>query len=72
MVDGITGVTEMIWQPIETAPTDGTIIMGYNKKRKHFYLVKWGKWDKNDAWICNSKGSKLTLTHWMELPEEPQ
>jgi hypothetical protein len=57
------------WHPIEVAPRNGTVVLGYNEKRKNFYLVKWGKWDKKDAWICNSKGSKIKVTHWMPIPE---
>ena len=60
------------WQPIETAPKDGTSILGYwcyEGGFEHYiqpirYLHgKWlHDWDHSD---------ELYPTHWMPLPEPP-
>lgn len=72
----------MTWQPIETAPKDGTPILLYkpNEKRMGAYLLA-GFWDV-EWWAC--AGSKLVYfsrldqreyghpTHWQPLPEPPE
>lgn len=64
------------WQPIETAPRDGTSILTY----PHFRVTHWahdvlslsgsgwaGRWDEYmDAFAEVSKA-----THWMLLPKPP-
>ncbi len=70
------------WQPIETAPKDGTridlwaetVFPGYNGKR--FINCRWGK---NPGPFEDSKWLNLphnplnwAPTHWMLLPEPPQ
>jgi alkylation response protein AidB-like acyl-CoA dehydrogenase len=69
----------MEWQPIETAPRDGTSIL----------VAKAGKWVREaswwDAWYANTSdqgwmpanideeyGSYIEPTHWMPLPEPPE
>lgn len=71
----------MTWQPIETAPMDGTPILLYkpNEKRMGQYIVA-GYW--NELWLsCGGRGlayfSHLDQrdyghpTHWQPLPEPP-
>lgn len=66
----------MDWQPIETAPKDGTSILGY----PHFRVTHWqaedcypapgwvSEWDYSlELYITDTK-----LSHWMPLPEPPQ
>lgn len=64
------------WQPIETAPRDGTIILLYSREAE----VCFGRWHKNPAieWLASSNGfdsvafPKDAFTHWMPLPAAPE
>jgi hypothetical protein len=56
----------MTWQPIETAPKDGTVIIVYAPG--FFQTAAWtgGGWtNASDSWLED-------VTHWMPLPEPPQ
>lgn len=61
----------MGWQPIETAPKDGTRILvfrenedGHEQKRIGVDYFKRGVW-----WLSRTQ---MRPTHWMPLPEPPQ
>jgi Protein of unknown function (DUF551) len=58
----------MKWQAIETAPKDGTEILGYCAI-DGIILVYW----KSSGWEYSWGYSNLEpkLTHWMPLPEPP-
>lgn len=70
-----------MWQPIETAPKDGTLIVGYGpvdmleRKRDHMAIVFWCI---KDPWVSGWEvygGSYLPpnmLTHWMPVPPSPE
>jgi hypothetical protein len=72
------------WQPISTAPKDGTWIVAYSGKDARpgtphglwCDVVQWA-WttDRDDrdvqAWIDAEGFSRLGVTHWMSLPEPP-
>ncbi len=75
----------MDWQPIETAPKDGTRILLWpvkvHRKEKLTYeeiavIGYWYEWpnDAGGAWCgaTRSKSIPLNLTHWMPLPAAPQ
>ena len=70
------------WQPIETAPRDGEMILVFERlssagtdPQGHNYAVAYwcdDKWTSPDE--IPNKGSALDfyeLTHWMPLPEPP-
>jgi len=66
------------WQPIETAPKDGTWVLLYKrgeKRAKNKYLYRIGHWGKGNysfgklRWIGPS--GKFNPTHWMPLPKPP-
>lgn len=64
------------WQPIETAPKDGTWVMLGRAGR----MPEVGSWENGspwlDGWFCggersDSYGPDFDPTHWMPLPEPP-
>lgn len=65
----------MKWQPIETAPKDGTkILLGCPASRGYSGVVEkcyWHKWDNGKGkwwdWVTPDKP-----THWMPLPTPPE
>ena len=77
-----------MWQPIETAPKDGTRFLGYipeginldrdNEDKpeyiEHFLPVHW--WGGNKWYEPQFKVSSVLIgdrvTHWMPLPEPPK
>ena len=66
------------WQPIETAPKDGTEVLGWSPDpRDGIAIVKYetgltmGKWSvvhDAESWAWNN----YDPTHWMPLPEPPK
>jgi hypothetical protein len=59
------------WQPIETAPKDGTSILGgkhgFDPFICHWRDAKGGQWFSDVAHGYWHEG----VTHWMPLPEQP-
>ena len=66
----------MNWQPIETAPKDGTAILLAQKVAEGFGPgVAAGSWQTHAKVWWGVCGSGLVLhlpTHWQPLPEPPQ
>lgn len=72
------------WQPIETAPKDGTPILVFGKPQKHPNLESWydgsaiftAEWDAIDESFCILGGDWLgpfiDPSHWMPLPAPPK
>lgn len=65
------------WQPIETAPKDGTHILGFDGS--YMTTVEWwepshktepGSWNLVQG--CIRGYSEWEPTHWMPLPEPPK
>jgi hypothetical protein len=63
------------WQPIETAPKDGTSILVWSDDAEDYYLVTWaeghGAWFNGDVLIGEMHfGGEPS--HWMPLPLRPR
>lgn len=67
------------WQTIETAPKDGTAVLGYFPGRTGYVARQdvipcyWSEWG-GGVWTCVSSGYRLLShepTHWMPLPAPP-
>ena len=66
------------WQPMETAPRDGTAILGCVKEG--ITSIKWMEWDFDgcDGWYLSIPGAYASNdeannpTHWMPLPDSPK
>lgn len=56
------------WQPIETAPKDGTPILVCDKG-PYAYVAEW--FQHSRTWIGADK-MYWEPTHWMPLPEPPK
>lgn len=60
------------WQPIETAPRDGTIILAYDPAcHPDVYTVRF----EHEHWAIADAEAFSTLTnptHWMPLPSPPE
>jgi hypothetical protein len=70
----------MNWQPIKTAPKDGTEILavgqwhgeiGEGELKPSIHVVSWvyGIWEITGSCVY---GSFIKATHWMPLPEKPK
>ena len=61
------------WQPIETAPKDGTRVLAWEYP---YYTVVF--WDDDEeepytpCWKISYGGDIMDPTHWMPLPEPPK
>ena len=57
------------WQPIATAPKDGTrLLLGYRKG-----WVGGGWWDlKQHCWVLDRGGIAADPTHWALMPKAPE
>jgi hypothetical protein len=71
----------LTWQPIETAPKDGTVIFVlYKSISRNPYStfvndIKKARWlDDLEEWSVEGVGGNIapTLTRWMHLPEIPK
>jgi len=68
-VFGFKRVPYPAWQPIETAPKDGSDVLIYNPVSGEMFVCYWskGRW-KFAVHIV----MKDEPTHWMPLPEPPK
>lgn len=61
------------WQPIETAPKDGSLILTYDGCNSR--VVEWWSefkyWDYIGDGFYRSEFSDHDPTHWMPLPAPP-
>lgn len=59
------------WQPIETAPKDGTLIIGCLAPWDYVNVVYYTKVDGTLNWFNPCDEVICNPTHWMPLPEPP-
>ena len=70
------------WQPIETAPKDGTwiLVFEHDEYSPSIHVVRWGQpeWGGGDlTWVTMALGPNPDtydphpVTHWMPLPDPP-
>lgn len=65
------------WQPIETAPKDGTLILltghDYNdtSKPRHYVSAWWSSAYNHFTYEDSEVSEIYTATHWRPLPEPP-
>lgn len=73
------------WQPISTAPKDGTMILLYRPNAYEWGKVTPGKWNEQkyskkpnpywEIWLKIggiSEAREWIPTHWMQLPPPPK
>lgn len=58
------------WRPIETAPKDGTHILGLLEDGE-VERIHWYKYPTHSCWETSYFESEITPTHWMPLPKPP-
>lgn len=61
------------WEPIATAPKDGTLILTWGDARAKYAVAYWD--DADCEWVTDfrEKGNyqHVYATHWMRLPSRP-
>lgn len=63
----------MKWQPIETAPKDGTHVLTFVREMPNPICVGWYQEDNDDGEIVGTwRDDGGSPTHWMPLPEPPE
>jgi hypothetical protein len=60
------------WQPIETAPKDGTKIIVYRPNAEYQPIVGVDYWSKELGNVWANSNEHRQPTHWMPLPEPPK
>jgi hypothetical protein len=68
------------WQPIDTAPKDGSLIFGWIPGSCYATEIVFMRWDSDGPsdcigwwWEAGDHGGMLDIdpTHWQPLPEPP-
>ena len=58
------------WQPIKTAPKDGTQVLGYFDG--HVVVMLWFTYSNDyTCWETVDAETEVDPTHWMPLPNPP-
>lgn len=60
----------MIWQPIETAPKDGTVVLGCNTSDDDYFPYSM-RWEPTCGWGDPKWDGQYNPTHWMLLMPAP-
>jgi len=59
----------MAWQPIDTAPTDGTELLLWDGRQRFVGRCRSGLWYATD--VADEHHSFADPTHWQALPAPP-
>lgn len=59
------------WQPIETAPKDGTDILLSGPHSNHGWVIKSARFWIGSWWSNGNRGIGPDPSHWMPLPAPP-
>lgn len=58
------------WQPIESAPKDGTRILAFQESSQGHGIVSWANSPGDGVWLIDAYGAGwMYPTHWMPLPD---
>ena len=62
------------WQPIETAPKNGTRIIVFRPKaNEYIHHISEDRWCKIGSTFCWARSNeKMQPTHWMPFPQPPK
>jgi len=72
-IDRAIEAINMIWQPAETAPKDGTEIIIYDTDTESQYMASWCKSMGNGCWnIGMIPYIPMGVTHWHHKQENPK
>ena len=58
------------WQPIDTAPHDGTEILASDYDAIEILTWSWDAWETGSGWI-DRNGQRLFPAWWQPLPDHP-
>lgn len=68
----------MNWQPIKTAPKDGTRVLLWCDETPRIVVSEWAKFDEWQGWVFSDEAladiqpeGPSCPTHWMPLPPPP-
>jgi hypothetical protein len=59
------------WRPIETAPKDGTRVLGTGNRDGTPWKIVIRQLDRLDGWYSDPGKHHVQPTHWMPLPPSP-
>lgn len=63
----------MEWEPIETAPKDGSQVPVWNPDNYYGCWPFMGEWDvRSQTWRIHIDGQIIYPTHWLRIPEPPK
>lgn len=64
-------MAEQEWQPIETAPKDGTAVLIAVPDYEVAIIANWYRYNGLETWRDEELDIYPTATHWQPLPTPP-
>lgn len=65
----------MKWHPIDTAPKDGTLLIGFVPNSAIYEVIFIRHWPDDDFWMHDLGNEAFQMdvepTHWMSIPAPP-